>query len=35
MNSIGPELAEVNPCPGENRHARTRGADFAQKTLAF
>jgi hypothetical protein len=35
MNSIGPELAEVSPCPGENTRARARGANFAQKTLAF
>jgi hypothetical protein len=33
MNSIGPELAQVSPCPGENTRARV--ADFTQKTLAF
>jgi hypothetical protein len=35
MNSIGPELAQVSPCPGENTRARAHGADSAQKTLAF
>jgi hypothetical protein len=35
MNSTGPKLAQYNPCPGKNTRARERGADFAQKTIAF
>jgi hypothetical protein len=35
MNSIGPELAQVSPCLGENTRAHARVADFTQKTLAF
>jgi hypothetical protein len=33
MNSIGPKLAEVSPCPGKN--TRARDDNFTQKTLAI
>jgi hypothetical protein len=35
MNSIGPELAQVSPCPGQNMRARARDDNFMQKTLAI
>jgi hypothetical protein len=35
MNSIRPELAQDNPCPGENTRARARVDKFVQKTLAI
>jgi hypothetical protein len=35
MNSIGLELAQVSPCPGENTRAHARDDNFTQKTLAI